>query len=111
MDRPVESKGEAFNVGDDAALTLRQWTQAIAAGLGHELEIVSMPIELATPAWPLAFSIGQAPQCVRRRSSTHPPQPMGAGFPLVSRPIFPRAPRPKPLLLTAVTHVFFLAGD
>ena len=53
IDRPDEAAGRAFNCGDDEVLTIRQVIEIIAAELDAELEIVSMPFELATPARPL----------------------------------------------------------
>jgi nucleoside-diphosphate-sugar epimerase len=42
-----------FNAGDEEVLTVRQVIEVIAAALGHELELVSMPYDLAIPARPL----------------------------------------------------------
>jgi hypothetical protein len=53
VDQPAAAAGAVFNVGDEEVLTLRQVVELVAAALGHELEIVSMPYELAVPAWPL----------------------------------------------------------
>jgi nucleoside-diphosphate-sugar epimerase len=53
VDRPDDAAGFAFNCGDDEVLTIRQVIEIIASELGAELEIVSMPFELAVPARPL----------------------------------------------------------
>jgi nucleoside-diphosphate-sugar epimerase len=42
-----------FNVGDEEVLSVRQVIEVIADELGHALELVSMPWELAVPARPL----------------------------------------------------------
>ena len=51
--RPELSAGTIFNVGDEEALTIRQVVELCARALDAELEIVSMPYDLAVPAWPL----------------------------------------------------------
>lgn len=53
IDRPDDAAGQIFNCADEEALTIRQWVEICAAALGHDLELVSMPHELATPARPL----------------------------------------------------------
>lgn len=45
--------GEIFNCGDEEVLSVRQVIEIICTELNTELEIVSMPYELAIPAWPL----------------------------------------------------------
>jgi nucleoside-diphosphate-sugar epimerase len=45
--------GRIFNTGDDEVLTVRQVIEIIADALGHDLEIVSMPYDLALPAHPM----------------------------------------------------------
>ena len=47
------SAGTIFNIGDAEVLTVRQVVELCARELGAEIEIVSMPYELAVPAWPL----------------------------------------------------------
>lgn len=44
--------GKLYNVGDEHCLTAAQTIQVLAAALDWELEIVSLPAELATPARP-----------------------------------------------------------
>jgi nucleoside-diphosphate-sugar epimerase len=51
--QPERSAGTIFNVGDEEVLTIRQVVELCATELGAELEIVSMPYDLAVPAWPL----------------------------------------------------------
>ncbi len=53
VDQPERAAGEIFQVADEEVLTLRQVVQHVARALEAELEIVSMPWELATPARPL----------------------------------------------------------
>jgi len=53
IDNPEAAAGLAFNCGDDEVLTVRQVIEIIASELNAELEIVSMPFELALPARPL----------------------------------------------------------
>ena len=53
-DHPDEVAGETFNVGDGRAVTTREWITLLAAALGHELSLVSLPFELAAPAYPYA---------------------------------------------------------
>ena len=53
VDQPEAGAGKVFNVGDEEVLSVRQVVELIAAALGHELEIVSMPYALALPARPL----------------------------------------------------------
>jgi nucleoside-diphosphate-sugar epimerase len=43
VDQPELATGEAFNVGDDEVLTLRQWVEVIAHTMGAEMEIVGTP--------------------------------------------------------------------
>lgn len=56
VDNPEAAKGQIFNCGDDEKLTIRQVVEITADELGHDLEIVSMPHELAIPARPLMMS-------------------------------------------------------
>ena len=53
VDHPAEAAGQAYNCGDENTPTLRQWVSQIAALLDHTFEIVSVPAEVARPAWPL----------------------------------------------------------
>jgi hypothetical protein len=53
IDRPDDAAGQIFNCGDEEVLTIRQVVELCAAALGHELELVSIPHDLATPARPL----------------------------------------------------------
>ena len=50
---PELSAGTIFNVGDEEVLTIRQVVELCAAALDAELELVSMPYDLAVPAHPL----------------------------------------------------------
>jgi nucleoside-diphosphate-sugar epimerase len=53
LDQPDAAAGKIFNIADEEVLSVRQVVDLIAAALDHELEIVSMPYDLAVPAWPL----------------------------------------------------------
>lgn len=53
VDQPEASAGQLYNCADEEVLSLRQVVEIIAAALGAELEIVSMPTEVAVPARPL----------------------------------------------------------
>jgi nucleoside-diphosphate-sugar epimerase len=53
IEQPDAAAGTLFNIGDEEVLSIRQVIEVIAAALGHALEIVSMPYELAIPARPL----------------------------------------------------------
>ena len=52
VDQPAAGS-RVFNVGDEEALTVAQRVGLICAELGHEMEIVGMPTDLALPARPL----------------------------------------------------------
>lgn len=53
IDHPDAAAGQVFNAADEEVLSIRQVVELIAAALGHELELVSMPYDLAVPARPL----------------------------------------------------------
>lgn len=53
IEHPERSGGTIFNAADEEVLTVRQVVELCATALGAELEIVSMPYDLAVPAWPL----------------------------------------------------------
>ena len=53
VDQPDAAKGQLFNAADDECLTIRQTVEICAAELAHDWELVSMPADLARPAWPL----------------------------------------------------------
>jgi nucleoside-diphosphate-sugar epimerase len=53
IDKPDAAAGKIFNVGDTEVLTIHQVIELICAELDHEIEIVSMPFEFATPALPM----------------------------------------------------------
>jgi len=52
-EHPDAAAGKVFNVGDEEVLSVRQVVEIIAVALDHDLEIVSMPYDLALPARPL----------------------------------------------------------
>ena len=53
VDHPDAAAGKVFNAADEEVLSVRQVVELIADALDHELELVSMPYELAVPARPL----------------------------------------------------------
>ena len=53
VDRPDAAAGQSYNCGDEQTLTLRQRVEMIAGTLGHSLEVIGVPAEVALPAWPL----------------------------------------------------------
>ncbi len=53
IDRPDDAAGLVFNCGDDEVLSIRQVVEIVCAALDHEMELISMPFDLATPARPL----------------------------------------------------------
>jgi hypothetical protein len=53
IEHPERSAGTIFNIGDREVLTIRQVVELCAIELGAGLELVSMPYDLALPAWPL----------------------------------------------------------
>lgn len=53
VDRPQVAAGQIYNCGDQEVLSIAQVAQVIAQAMGHALELVSMPWEIAWPARPL----------------------------------------------------------
>lgn len=53
IEHPDAAAGKLFHIGDEEVLSVRQVVELIGAALGHQLEIVSMPFEIAIPARPL----------------------------------------------------------
>lgn len=53
FDQPDAARGRRYHVGDEEVLSIRQVIDVVAAALGHPLEVVSLPFELAIPARPL----------------------------------------------------------
>jgi hypothetical protein len=53
VDRPDVTAGQIYQCADDEQYSIYQWTQLIGAALGVEPEIVSVPLDLARPVWPL----------------------------------------------------------
>jgi nucleoside-diphosphate-sugar epimerase len=48
-DRPSAAAGQAFNAADSQQYSLAQWIRLTAAAAGGELELISLPFELAGP--------------------------------------------------------------
>ncbi|CAB4857531.1 unannotated protein [freshwater metagenome] len=53
IEQPAAAAGKVFNLGDTEVLTVRQVIELICTELNHEMEIVSLPFDLATPALPM----------------------------------------------------------
>jgi nucleoside-diphosphate-sugar epimerase len=53
IEHPERSAGTIFNIGDEEVLTVRQMIELCASALGADLELISMPYDLALPARPL----------------------------------------------------------
>ena len=72
VDQPDRGAGQVFNAGDEEVLTVRQVVELVAGALGADLELVSMPADLAVPARPL----------LTQPSSTHrvPRRPPGGSL-------------------------------
>jgi nucleoside-diphosphate-sugar epimerase len=54
-DHPASSRGRVYNCADEEVLSLRQSVEIIAAAMGRQIEIVSMPWELAPCTRPLVM--------------------------------------------------------
>jgi nucleoside-diphosphate-sugar epimerase len=58
VDHPAAAAGQVYNCGDPVSWSLREWIETIAGLLGAELELVSIPgeiaVEAATTLLPLA---------------------------------------------------------
>jgi nucleoside-diphosphate-sugar epimerase len=52
VDKPLESAGQIYNVGDERVWSLKEWVEGIARVMGHQWELVSMPFAAARPARP-----------------------------------------------------------
>ncbi len=52
VDKPSESAGQIYNVGDERVWSLKEWVDAVAGIMGRRWELVSMPFSLARPARP-----------------------------------------------------------
>ena len=53
VDHPEAARGQIYNAADQEVLSIRQVVEVVAKSMGHALEIVSMPWEIAWPARPL----------------------------------------------------------
>jgi nucleoside-diphosphate-sugar epimerase len=47
VDQPDRSAGQVYNCGDEVQYTVRQWVELIAAAMGAEIEVCSLPYDLA----------------------------------------------------------------
>jgi nucleoside-diphosphate-sugar epimerase len=53
VDNPELAAGKRYSVADQYAFTMRQRVEFVASYLGHELELVDMPYDVAWPCHPL----------------------------------------------------------
>lgn len=53
VDQPKPSAGQIYNCGDEVQYTVRQWVDLVAAALGSDLRVESLPYELAGHGDPL----------------------------------------------------------
>ena len=49
-----EARGQIYNVGDDRAFTLRQWTEKICNDLSWNGELIEIPWSVSRPSYPYA---------------------------------------------------------
>lgn len=47
VDQPDRSAGQVYNCGDEVQYTARQWVELVAAAMGAELEVESLPSDIA----------------------------------------------------------------
>jgi len=50
VDQPEASAGKIYNCGDEQQFTMAQWVRVIADALGHEMEVVGVPADVAWSA-------------------------------------------------------------
>lgn len=50
VDQSELATGKIYNCGDDHQLTMAQWVQVIAKAMNSEIEVISIPVEYATPS-------------------------------------------------------------
>ena len=50
VDQGERASGKIYNCGDDHQLTMAQWVQVIAKAMNSDLEIISIPVQYATPS-------------------------------------------------------------
>lgn len=53
VDKPQVAAGQVYNCGDDSQFTLRQLAEIVARAVGHQWEMISMPLGQAYPTWPM----------------------------------------------------------
>lgn len=53
LDAPDVAGGQLYQCADDRQYSVAQWLELIAQHLGASIEIVSAPLDLARPVWPL----------------------------------------------------------
>ncbi|MEP7314300.1 MAG: NAD-dependent epimerase/dehydratase family protein, partial [Pseudomonadota bacterium] len=54
VENRAAAAGQVFNCADIEPITHRKWINAIASAMGVEVELVSVPMAAAHPAWPYA---------------------------------------------------------
>ena len=58
VDRPAAAAGQVYNCGDRVSWSLREWIETIVGLLGAELELVSIPSEIAVEAASTLLPLG-----------------------------------------------------
>lgn len=53
VDNPEAAAGQVYNCADDQQFTQRQWIEVTQAACGGKMDLISMPWEIAAPAWHL----------------------------------------------------------
>ena len=53
LDAPAVAGGQLYQCGDDRQFSVGQWLELVAQHLGASIELVSAPLDLARPVWPL----------------------------------------------------------
>ena len=96
LEQPDAAAGKMFNVADEEVLSVRQVVEIIAAALDHELEIVSMPYDLARPGAAAARAAAADAPGARPHPPAHRPRVprprAGARGGRPHRPLARRAP-------------------
>ncbi|KAA9159371.1 epimerase [Amycolatopsis acidicola] len=63
VDKPAVARGNAYHVADDELVTFRQWAELVSRAAGTDLEIRSLPAELAGPGTAVSAFGGQESAC------------------------------------------------
>lgn len=65
VDHPEAAAGNAYNVSDDDAVSIRQWVELVASLAGGGIEVRSLPGEVPQAGWGMiAFGYRGTPNCI-----------------------------------------------